>query len=331
MSIPLRELFGNRPPPEWEPEGTISFSVIVRTQGRRPNSLRAAVESLAAQSHQNLEILVMVHDDDPQKAHEVAQQLDGASAPSPLTVTAVTGPGRSAPLNAGLALASKDYICFLDDDDLANPEWLSSFDSAIRQHPETIIRARVASQAWTTDGGDEPVRPTGAVEEPFAPTFDLLAHVSQNQTPICGIAVPRHLIEWAGATFNPNLSVLEDWDFLMQMAPICGVTSIDACTSIYRRLDDANADTAESVSEWERAHAMVIDAMSKRPLLLPPGDARRVAGAHFVAGLGSRHEQDLQAASTEIDQITRSPLTWLRRFVARLAGAVGHRIEERRQ
>lgn len=327
MTTPLDGLLGDGGPhPPFEPSGPVRFSVVVRTQGRRPTSLLEALGSLADQTHRPHQVLLMVHADDPAVTAAVRSTVDAAGLDLPLAVHSVPEGIRTAPLNAGLDATTGDYVCFLDDDDLARPDWLAAFDLAIQQHPGQLARARTGVQPWSTEGTGEPRHPQGRVEEPFAATFDLLAHVSHNETPICSIAVPIGAVRHHGIRFADDLPVLEDWDFLMQVAPLTGVVSINAQTSLYRRLDDGNAFEAESVETWQRAHARVIDRLSERPLLLPTGDARRVASAHFAPEGGSRHEADLAELATEIDQLTRSPLRWGRRFGTRVTSALRARI-----
>lgn len=325
MTGPIGDLFGPAGPhPAFTPDGPVRFSVIVRTQGTRPTSLREALNSLAGQTHRAHQVLVMVHTDDDAVTSAVVAQTADINVASEIHQVA-TGL-RTAPLNAGLNAATGDYVCFLDDDDLARPDWLTAFDLAIQAHPGQVARARTGVQQWSTEGTGEPRHPQGRVDEPFAVTFDLLAHVSHNETPICSIAVPLGAIRHHGIQFAADLPVLEDWDFLMHIAPLTGVISINAQTSLYRQLDDGNAFAAETVETWQRAHAQVIDRLSARPLLLPPGDARRVASAHFAPAGGSRHEDDLADLATELDQLTKSPLRWGRRFGARIASGVRARI-----
>jgi len=305
-----------------------SFTVIVRTQGRRPNSLAEALDAIAAQDFRMVDTVVVVHGD-PEVADTVRPIVDrhlGDQA----EVVSVQGGGRSTPLNVGLDHVSGTHFCVLDDDDLVEPGWLSAFAAAIDRSPTAIIRAVTLSQAWTSDGGDEPVRPIGPIERPFPERFDLLAHMSLNLTPICSLAYPRLVIDRLGLRFSDELPVYEDWDFLMRAAMVLGVVSIPDATSLYRRLDSGNADTVETVATWERAHAMVIDRLSALPVLLPAGDARRIAGTHFVVDGRSRHEADLATAEATIDQLTRSPARWAQAFARRVTDAVRGRIAARR-
>lgn len=330
MTTPLEDLllaYGCGPVLPAPPEH-VTFTVIVRTQGTRPGSLREALDSLATQTFPGFDVVVAVHGTD-EVADQVRAGIDERLADR-LRVVAVSGDGRSRPLNSGLDHVTGSHFCFLDDDDLARPDWLRSFADAAADSPGAIIRAVTETQAWTTDGGVEPVRAVGAIERPFPDRFDLLAHMSLNLTPICALAYPRVVIDPLGLRFCDDLPVYEDWDFLMRAAMAVGVVSVPQATSLYRRLDAGNADSVASVPTWERAHAMVIDRLSAQPVLLPAGDARRLAGTHFVTEGRSRHEADLAAAEARLDRLTRSPRQWAQAFAARASAAVRHRRATRR-
>ena len=331
MTHPIDELlaaYGREPVVATTPADP-SFTVIVRTQGHRPDSLNEALDAISAQIEATFDMVVVVHGD--ARAVEAVRAAMGSRADHPdLLLRSVDGGGRARPLNTGLDAARADYVCFLDDDDLVMENWLATFAAGARQAPATVVRAVTLSQAWTTDGGRQPVRPTGDVERPFPDRFDLLAHMSLNLTPICSVAFPRAAIVELGLRFDEDLAVYEDWEFLLRAAMALGVTSLPEATSLYRRLDHGNADSVEDETVWKTTHAAVIDRFSARPVLLPVGDARRLAGAHFEIGGGSRHETGLRSAQTTIDELTRSPVRWLRAFARRVTGALRHRIAARR-
>ncbi|MEM7140389.1 MAG: glycosyltransferase family A protein [Actinomycetota bacterium] len=314
---PIDALPGDRPPAITP----ATFTVIVRTQGRRPNSLPEALDSIAAQTHAGVDSVVVVHGD-----ADLADEVRAAIGVRPdVSVHHTQDEGRGAPLNAGLRAATGDYVCFLDDDDLAEPTWIEHTAAAAKAAPGTIVRSVTGSQDWQTDGTGEPVRAVGAVEFPFPDTFDLLAHMSRNETPICTVAYPREALAALDLWFDETLAVYEDWELLVRAAMLLGVTSITAVTTLYRRLDHGNADTAATVAEWDRAHAQVIDRLSATPVVLPAGDARRLAGTHFEPGRRSRHERELDELRAEMDQLTRSPLRLARAFGGRVAQAVRNR------
>jgi glycosyltransferase involved in cell wall biosynthesis len=302
------------------------FSTIVRTQGRRPDSLAEALASIAAQTYANHETLLIVHHPDPGTAAAVEAALPDDARPPGLRVVAVTEGDRSRPLNVGLATADADYVCILDDDDYVTDRWLAAFAEAATSAPGTMLRAIALSEPWTSEGGYQPVRVTGPRTRDYADTFDLLAHVSHNETPPCSVALPLAAMQHFGLEFDEELPVFEDWELFMRVAQICGVTSIDEETAIYRRIDHGNADTEVDEHIWHVTHARVIDRLSARPVLVPLGDARRVASAHFIPGTGSRWERDYLDAQAELDALTRSPLRYARVFGRRLLGAVRHRL-----
>ena len=310
------------------PVDPLEFAVIVRTQARRPRSLAEAMASLAVQSYQHFDVVVTVHNDNPSAESDVKASLDKTSLPARWRTVTVSDGGRAQPLNAGIdaaAEAGADYICFLDDDDLVTPDWLQAFARGAATAPGSIIRAITLSQSWATEGGTEPVREAGPVERPFAATFDFLAHLSHNETPICSIALPLSALFRFNTRFDDSLPVLEDWDLLMRLAMLVGVHSIPDETSLYRRLDVGNADSAEDVATWEAAHTQILDGLSASPLLLPPGSARRVASAHFEPGSGSRHDRELSETAAELRAITRSPIKSAAAFGRRVRQALGNR------
>ncbi len=323
---PIDELLARLPDgPGAPPPASPRFSVVVRTQGRRPNSLAETIRCLAEQTYHDFEVLVTVHSPDTGTLPQVRAGLDGAM-PAEMSFIAVLEGGRSRPLNAALEAATGDYFCILDDDDLASPDWLQAFARGAAAAPGAVIRAASKSQRWTTAGSHEPVRPTGEPFQEFATTFDLLAHFSHNETPPCSMALPVALMRSAGIIFDEELAVYEDWDILMRTAVLAGVESVDADTSIYRRLDSGSSFSAESEAIWHETHARVLDKLSSMPVVLPAGDARRLASAHFEPGAGSRHDRELTETRQELDALTRSPIRWGSAFARRVRQALAARV-----
>ena len=113
-------------------------SVIIPTF-RRPQLLRAAVESVLSQQGLTVAIEIVVVDNDPACS---AQQIVAAFArSSPVAVRYICEPraGISHARNAGIAASGGRYIAFLDDDELASPQWLASLWSTARAHDADIV------------------------------------------------------------------------------------------------------------------------------------------------------------------------------------------------
>ena len=276
-----------------------TFTAIVRTQGRRPRALLEAVGSLAAQTWTRFTVIVAVHE----AAHVAAQvesDLDASAeaddAPADCRVLHVGAGGtRTKPLNAGLDAADGDYVCFLDDDDLAEPNWLAVFASGAADAPGQIIRARTARQPWLASGTGEPQTPAGPVEYVYPSTFDQLAHLSYSETPICSLALPRAALDGFGLRFDEELTVCEDWDLLVRASLVLGVHCMPEVTSLYRRSDGGNSETEAKQQDWHRNRTRVIEKLAGRPFVLDGPAARRLADAHFDYGGGpSRRLEDIR-------------------------------------
>lgn len=267
-----------------------TFTVVVRTQGRRRRSLMEALESLAAQTWTRFSTVVAVHADTAAAVSIEAGLEDAAAsgaAPADCSVLHVDEGGtRARPLNAGLDAADGDYVCFLDDDDLAEPNWLAVFAAGAAAAPGRIIRARTARQPWLTEGTAEPRTPAGPVEYVYPATFDPLAHFSYSETPICSLALPRAALDSLGLRFDEELTVCEDWDLLVRASQLLGVHCVDEVTSLYRRSDRENSETEAKRQDWFRNRARVIDKLARRPLVLDGSEAHRLADAHFEYGGG---------------------------------------------
>ena len=265
-----------------------TFTVIVRTQGRRRRTLLEALQSLAAQTWAHFGTIVTVHASGEVAAAveaELGEAAASGAAPADCRVLPVdTGGSRARPLNAGLDAADGDYVCFLDDDDLAEPNWLSVFAGGAADAPGQIIRARTARQRWLTDGTAEPQTPAGPVEYVYPATFDQLAHFSYSETPVCSLALPRKALKGLGLRFDEELTVCEDWDLLVRASLLLGVHCVDEVTSLYRRSDTANSETEANRQEWYRNQAKVIDKLSSQPFVLDGSAARRLAEARFEYG-----------------------------------------------
>ena len=103
----------------------MKVSVIVATFGR-DELLNRALASLAKQTHRDLEIVVVDDNENADKsvrAQEIVKTFCDAH-PEMMVVTVQNGCrlGSARARNAGIAVATGDYITFLDDDDEYLPE-----------------------------------------------------------------------------------------------------------------------------------------------------------------------------------------------------------------
>jgi GT2 family glycosyltransferase len=104
------------------PAAPVAISVVVCCYTeRRWNDILAAVESVQAQTLPPLEIIVVV-DYCPPLLERLRQELDGVTV-----IPNAHHQGLSGGRNTGIDVSAGDVVAFLDDDAVADPEWLQLF------------------------------------------------------------------------------------------------------------------------------------------------------------------------------------------------------------
>jgi len=173
----------------------MNVSVVIPA---RPGSplLADCVKALLEQTYDTREIVVVI---------------DGHGAPSLPGVQVIERErpgGAGAARNTGANAATGELICFIDDDALAPPHWLSALADGAARHPGAGIL-----------GG--PVRPLYEAPPPrTCPRHDLSGGVldeASEEIEIdevwgCNMAVRRSAMEALGG-FDEHLRLSEDWDF----------------------------------------------------------------------------------------------------------------------
>jgi hypothetical protein len=260
------------------------LSVVMRSQGRRADTLRDALLALTSQSCTDFEVVLIGHKTSAPEQAAIArsvEQLPGWMRPK-VGIHRLDRGNRTAPLNAGFALAAGDYIAILDDDDLPFGNWVETFHTLSKAHPGHVLRAaclRQTARRVTTEAG-EPATKFIDSPLPYPPGFGWIHHLSENQTPAMSVAFPRRAFHDLGIRFDEELTTLEDWDFLLQVAAVCGVASAPVVTAIYRWwAGQESSRTLHRDEEWQRNRQRVLAKLDSMPCALPAGalaDIRRL-------------------------------------------------------
>ncbi len=303
------------------------LSVLVRTQGKRWETLQETLLCLAAQTCDDFEVVVLVHDPEPGVAGGI-EALVTELHPSfsrRVRVLEVQGGGRCRPLNVGVREARGHYLATLDDDDLVFAHWVETMRTAAEQAPGHAVRVAVAAQqieatpgAWAGEDGYEVIsRPR--VDYPL--TFDHVEHLRDNFTPNNGYAVPRWVVTDLGQGWDESLPVLEDWDHLLRSAAVCGVASVPTVAAMIRVWANAeNSKTVHRPGVWDETRGRIVAQLDAAPLLLDRGYVSRLRA--LLAQLDGIPELELR-----LDQRAEE-IAQLRREIKRLTREAGRALGE---
>ena len=119
-------------------------SVIITTYNR-PDYLQEAIASVAAQTHSNLEILVVDDGSKDNYAEPMCEPYANCS------YHYKENGGLSSARNYGIQLAKGEFVAILDDDDSWRPDKLKLQLEAFKMHPE-VSMVHCAAAVMTQDG-----------------------------------------------------------------------------------------------------------------------------------------------------------------------------------
>ena len=198
-------------------------SVVVRTKDR-PDLLAQALGSIAESTYRRIEV-VLVND---------GGETPTVAADFPVPVVRVemgTNQGRATAANAGVASATGRHICFLDDDDLVEPE---HFETLVTLASSAGVRVAYTDAAV----GIYELDAAGGWTEvdrrlPYSRDFDPELLVVDNYIPFNTLIIDRKLVAEVGA-FDPDLEFFEDWDFLIRLAGATPFHHVAKVTAEYR-------------------------------------------------------------------------------------------------
>ncbi|WP_156860813.1 glycosyltransferase [Casimicrobium huifangae] len=201
-------------------------TVVLRSSGRP--QLRDALQSLCQQDHTLLEVLVV---DVTGDTHPALPDLPWRAGHSARMIGSDRPLSRPQAANVGLAAASGEWLCFLDEDNHYDADFVSSMLRHARQQPgRLLLYGHSREQA-----GD------GSTKHVAALPFNRALMASR---PLChwSAALINRRVIALGCRFDERLAVCEDQDFLAQIAQH-GDFALVPVTAFNHR---AASDTAET-------------------------------------------------------------------------------------
>ncbi len=252
------------------------LTIITRTQGNRPEMLQEALLSLAAQSDEDFELILIGHKVTEEQDAELKGILAAqpASLQSKIRYMTLDHGNRTTPLNFGFAHAHGAYVAVLDDDDIVFDHYVESFHKASEKGYGTLLHAYVLLQPWKTLETEHGLAlySAGAPLDPYCKDFHMVRQFEDNNCPLMGIAFPSVYFQKYGIIFDESCAVREDWDYIMRLASLVGVTDIPEATAIYRSWQNAlNSAAVHNTQEWDNNYAFLSERFRQMPVLIPQG------------------------------------------------------------
>src|SRR3990167_8203989 len=197
------------------------FSIILTTYNR-PALLKDALASLAVQTLQDFEVVLV--NDHGEPVESLLQSWD-----FPITyVCQGRNRGLSVARNAGLKLARGRHVAYLDDDDIYLPEHLATLARGFAEHPQAVLYSGVE---YVSERLEDNQRIELGRSRPFQhQVFDGDRLLVQNYIPVNTWAHPRAMLDTVGE-FDSRLAAFEDWDMLLRLAACYPFVHIPQVTS----------------------------------------------------------------------------------------------------
>lgn len=261
------------------------LSVILRSQGNRPEGLREALLCLRAQTNQDFEVILIGHKatDSGKKCIKEIIQEQPENFRNRINYIELDEGTRTTPINLGFANANGQYVSIFDDDDLLFDNWVEKFYDAAKEHNGNILHAFALAQKWkafSIDNSQDEEKGYVSIEAPtsqFCVKFDFLTQLVLNRCPLMSLAFPVYLFQDMGIIFNEELNVTEDWEYFMRVAPIAGISDIEEATSIYRLwINTETSATLHSQDTWQNTYSRIQSYMNSRQLLVPRGYTQHI-------------------------------------------------------
>jgi predicted AlkP superfamily phosphohydrolase/phosphomutase len=221
---------------------------VVTPTHERPEGLRAAIESVRAQTYTRWEMLVV--DDGGDTAKSVIAEIGDER----VRTRRVPHGGPAAARNVALAAASGSIITYLDDDNTFDRGWLKAVAWAFQHHPD----CEVLYGARMIDDRDR-VHERGEGGWPWM-QFNEFDRDRLEEGNLADIGVLAHSAGLAGASFDERLWEFADWDLFLALTEHRVPLELPAIALYYRtegeRLSGAHRHDADLVHEkWAARRA----------------------------------------------------------------------------
>jgi len=249
--------------------------------------------SLAAQTHRDFEIHVIVADGEQSGMREVGEVVgtfgDEFSTRVNLVDRAQIGSGT--PFGSGVARARASYVTALYPDDVVFAHWAETLAVHGRRAGGRAVSSLVAEQAVevaTTGHG----RVVTTVERPRVSrpiAFDLHEHVASSPQQLRGLALPRLAVQRVIVQAIPPAA--EGWAVRLAVGLSCGIVETGEVTLLRRLVSPADRVPFDE-AQWASDRRTALEALGRCELTI---------GADFLPSLVPSGHQSRRQLQAEVD------------------------------
>ena len=234
-------------------------SVVVPTFNR-PQYLRAAIDSVFAQTFTDWELIVA---DDGSEGETAAYLAALASRPKVKVLRLAHTGNPGAVRNAACRAAQGDYIAFLDSDDVWLPEKLALQIASLRAHPE---RGWSHTAFAVIDESGDLLRGARARWWPAVEGWILESLIKMEPViATSSLIVRRRLLGQVGG-FDRKLRMCEDYDLFLRIAGLTEMDGTRGTLLLKRRHAENYTDDAIALEDRGRALEKILAVSTDRSL-----------------------------------------------------------------
>jgi len=215
------------------PKGGLRFSILLPVHATTPRFLREAIGSVIRQTYSNWELCVT---DDGGEVPRITRILESYARDPRIKITSLARTGGIAKAtNSSIALATGDWIVFLDHDDLLDPDALHHIHSALLRKPDAKL----------IYSDEDKISSWGLRFDPyFKPDWSPDLLLSQNY--LCHlVAVRAELVRDLGG-IREGFDGAQDWDFVLRATERCSAEQIHHIPRVLYHWRAVRGSTARS-------------------------------------------------------------------------------------
>lgn len=212
--------------------------------------------SLEAQTFGLDDVEVILVDDGSTDGSHATLEAWAASRPTTVRVVTQENAGQGAARNAGLALATGEWVTFPDPDDTLDPGYLAAVDGYLRAHPDSVLAGtyRILHLESTDEFSD-----THPLRKHFRATdrevdLDLVDHMFYGSAPCAFFS--RELLVAQGRRFDVQIRPnFEDGHFISRYlldAPSRKTGFVTSARYYYRKRGDQSSTLQNSLGDPRR-------------------------------------------------------------------------------